>query len=75
MNDTIKEKDRSLAKTDKHPWKMTKSEYESIFGPPRGNSTVTGSFSKHRSAVEIALNRGLKVPEEVLKDYPDLMDV
>lgn len=58
----------------KEPWQMTKAEYESMFGKPRGNSTVTGKFSPHISAVEIALNRGLPVPQEVLKDYPFLMN-
>jgi hypothetical protein len=53
----------------KEIWQMTKAEYESIYGKPQKNSTVTGSFSHHRSAVEIALNRGLEVPEEVLNDY------
>lgn len=57
---------------NKEPWQMTKAEYESVFGKPRGSSTVTGKFSPHISAVEIALNRGLPVPNEVLKDYPFL---
>ncbi|RYZ91961.1 MAG: hypothetical protein EOP06_05675 [Proteobacteria bacterium] len=54
------------------PWQMTKAQYEAKYGKPRGNSTVTGRFSKHKSAVEIALNRGFRVPDEVLNDYPDL---
>lgn len=54
---------------EKKIWQMTKAEYESVYGKSRSNSTVTGGFSRHKSAVEIALNRGLAVPEEVLKDY------
>lgn len=61
-------------KKQKELWQMTKVEYESVFGKPRGASTVTGKFSPHVSAIEIALNRGLPVPEEVLKDYPFLID-
>lgn len=53
-------------------WKITKSEYEKKFGKPKKNTTVTGGFSAHKSAVETALNQGEKVPKEVLKDYPDL---
>ena len=51
---------------------MTKAEYETLYGKPKGTTTVTGKFSPHRSAVEIAINRGLPVPEEVLRDYPSL---
>jgi hypothetical protein len=75
MDDIINEQDRSREIIEKLSWQMTKAEYEIKFGVPRGNSTVTGNFSKHKSAVEIALNRGLPVPAEVLKDYPELMDV
>lgn len=75
MDDILNEQNRSPEKIEQQPWQMTRAEYESKFGAPRGNSTVTGNFSKHKSAVEIALNRGLPVPSEVLKDYPDLMDV
>lgn len=74
MDNFVKEPDQRREETTKHPWEMTKTEYESKFGAPRGNSTVTGNFSKHKSAVEIALNRGLPVPDYVLKDYPDLID-
>ena len=56
----------------KEPWQMTKAEYESLHGAARGNTTVSGRFSQHKSAVEIALNRGLPVPPEVLADYPSL---
>lgn len=75
MDDILNEQRSLPEKMEKQPWQMTKAEYEVKFGTPRGNSTVTGNFSKHKSAVEIALNRGLPVPSEVLKDYPDLMDV
>ena len=51
---------------------MTRAEYEKAHGKPRKNTTGTGGFSSHKSAVEIALNRGLEVPEHVLADYPDL---
>lgn len=64
--------DRIEKKIAKELWQMTKSEYESIHGKPRKNTTGTGGFSSHKSAVEIALNRGLPVPDKVLADYPDL---
>lgn len=72
MTDINRDQENSF-KT-KEPWQMTKAEYESIFGKPRNNSTVTGRFSPHVSAIEIALNRGLPVPQEVLQDYPFLMN-
>lgn len=53
-------------------WQLTKSEYEAEYGKPRKNTTVTGGFSAHMNAVEIALNQGLPVPERVLDDYPRL---
>jgi hypothetical protein len=57
-------------------WKMTKAEYEAKHGKPKtkgpGSTTATGGFSSHKSAVEIALSRGLPVPDKVLADYPDL---
>jgi hypothetical protein len=53
-------------------WQMTKQEYEQKHGKPKANTTKTGGFSAHKSAVEVALNKGLPVPEKVLKDYPDL---
>jgi hypothetical protein len=70
MGDLLKGTNTTSIETQKLPWQMTKAEYEAIHGSPRGNSTVTGYFSRHRDAV--ALNRGLPVPEEVLKDYPEL---
>ncbi len=75
MEDIIKEQDRSSEKSEKQPWQMTKTEYEAKFGTPKANSSVTGSFSRHKNAVEVALNRGLAVPVEVLRDYPDLHGV
>jgi hypothetical protein len=56
----------------KQPWEMTKEEYEAQYGKPKGNTTVTGGFSQHRQAVEVALRRGDPVPASVLADYPDL---
>ena len=56
----------------KELWQMTKSEYEAIHGKPRKNTTGTGGFSPHKSAVEIAYNRGLPVPATVLADYPGI---
>jgi len=58
----------------KELWKMTKAEYEKQHGKPKENTTVTGGFSAHKSAVEIAKNKGLDVPKEVLADYPELME-
>ena len=56
----------------KELWQMTKAEYEEKYGRLRTNTTVTGRFSPHMSAVETALNRGLPVPPKVLADYPSL---
>jgi hypothetical protein len=58
----------------KELWEMTKAEYESVFGKPKARSSVTGKFSAHISAIEVALNRGLKVPDGVLADYPWLKE-
>jgi hypothetical protein len=58
----------------KQLWQMTRAEYESKFGNPKKNTTLTGGFSHHKSAVECALNRGCLVPIEVLADYPDLLN-
>ena len=68
-------RERIQQNNSKEIWQMTKAEYEEIHGSPRGNSTVTGKFSPHLSAVEIAVNRGLPVPEKVLDDYPFLKDM
>lgn len=65
MEDFVLEKSRK-----KELWQMTKAEYESTFGKPQGRASVTGKFSPHISAIEIALNRGLPVSDEVLADYP-----
>lgn len=73
MNEISKE--RVQPTRPKELWQMTKSEYESIYGAPKGKATVTGKFSPHLSAVEIAVNRGLPVPNEVLDDYPFLKDM
>lgn len=75
MNDIMEKQRGFTERPEKQLWQMTKAEYEAKYGGPKSNSTVTGNFSKHKSAIEIAINRGLKVPEEVLKDYPELMDV
>ena len=62
------------ASHQKELWQMTRAEYESIHGQLRANTTVTGRFSPHKSAVETALNRGLPVPAIVLADYPSLVE-
>jgi len=59
-------------KAVKELWQMTKAEYESGFGRLKKNTTVTGGFSPHKSAVEVAINKGLPVPPAVLADYPSL---
>lgn len=58
----------------KELWKMTKAEYEKEHGKPKSNTTATGGFSAHKSAVEVAMNQGKPVPKEVLADYPELME-
>ncbi len=75
MNETIKANENLHPIDNKEIWQMTKAEYEQQFGNPRKNSTVTGKFSRHRNAVETALNRGINVPDEVLKDYPELKEL
>ena len=59
-------------KLQKKIWELTKYEYDQLYGVSTGKSTVSGSFSPHKSAVEIALNSGHIVPQAVLADYPDL---
>ena len=61
-------------KAVKELWQMTKAEYESGFGRLKKNTTGTGGFSPHKSAVEVAINKGLPVPPAVLADYPSLND-
>ncbi|HUV71675.1 MAG TPA: hypothetical protein VMW25_01565, partial [Clostridia bacterium] len=56
----------------KEPWEMTLSEYESIHGKPRKGATSYTENTFHKNAVHTAINQGKPVPEEVLKDYPDL---
>ena len=75
MADILNKQHGITERLEKLPWQMTKVEYEIKFGGPKANSTLTGNFSKHKSVVEIALNRGLPVPSDVLKDYPDLIHV
>jgi hypothetical protein len=72
MNDTKLNKEVEKRMAGNAPWQMTKSEYEKQYGKPSKSTTVTGGFSRHKDAVETAINRGLKVPENVLADYPDL---
>lgn len=63
----------SLKKSDNKPLhEMTRAEYEAKHGKARKNTTVTGGFHPHASAVETALNQGKRVPDHVLKDYPHL---
>lgn len=56
----------------KEPWEMTLSEYESIHGKPSKGATSYTENTFHKNAVHTAINQGKSVPEEVLKDYPDL---
>lgn len=49
----------------KQPWQLTKEDY--AFGEPDDQSNA-----EHRAEVEQALKDGNKVPENVMKDYPDL---
>lgn len=60
------------SKPAKEPWEMTREEYESKYGKPAKNTTVTNAFSPHKEAVATAINQGRSVPPEVLADYPDL---
>jgi hypothetical protein len=63
---------QEIKKSEKADHEITQKEYESKYGKPKKNTTVTGGFHPHKSKVEIALNSGKKVPEHVLKDYPEL---
>ena len=70
----IKELEKKLSSHEL--WQMTKKEYEEKYGKSDKRTTVTttgtGKHSPHKEAIMTALNRGLKVPENVLKDYPEL---
>jgi len=54
--------------------KLSKQEYLDKYGKPRKNTTVTGGFDAHKSAVEIAINQGRVIPEKVLIDYPEFRE-
>lgn len=73
QNDTPAPPKPVVDPSHKEIWQMTRAEYERTYGQLRTNTTVTGRFSPHKSAVEIALNKGLPVPQEVLADYPSLV--
>ena len=62
----------SLISQKKELWQMTMAEYEYAHGQLRVNTTVTGGFSPHKNAVEVAVNKGHPVPQEVLADYPSI---
>ena len=49
----------------KPTWQMTKKEY--------ANSGNELSEAYHRNAIVIAIRKGEPVPENVLRDYPDLI--
>lgn len=55
-------------------WELSKQEYIDKYGKPRENTTVTSGFDAHKSAVEIAVNRGRILPENVLIDYPEFRE-
>jgi hypothetical protein len=63
---------QEIKKSEKADHEITQKEYESKYGKPKKNTTITGGFHPHKSKVETALNSGKKVPEHVLKDYPEL---
>lgn len=67
-----KQDSEDLEKASKPIHEMTRKEYENTYGKPRKNTTVTGGFHPHKEAVEIAINQGKSVPDEVLDDYPHL---
>lgn len=52
------------------PWEMTRKQFaESV---SEGGVLDERAFKRHRNIVQLALNEGKPVPEDVLKDYPDL---
>ena len=58
-----KPEEPSRQREEKEPWQMTQEEY--VDGHIK-------SQGMHREGVRLALARGDAVPDEVLKDYPDL---
>ena len=55
----------------KEPWEMTRQEFAA--STEAKNFPITKEVDiPHRAAIEHALSEGKPVPEEVLKDYPDL---
>jgi len=55
----------------KEPWEMTKDEYRE--SQRKGSEVLPLSVGKfHKSSVKQAIEHGEIIPEEVLKDYPDL---
>ena len=61
---------KRLEKTSPDSWTLTLDEYAASRGDDRDVCTET-----HRANVKFAMRRGKYVPKNVLKDYPDLVDV
>ncbi|NLV18342.1 MAG: hypothetical protein GXY51_02505 [Bacteroidetes bacterium] len=58
---------------DKELWEVTKDEISQLkFKDLKGNKTPFLTEEQHKIAIQKALKEGKPVPEEVLKDYPDL---
>lgn len=58
----------------KQPWEMTLKEYIDMRSEHAGAFDF-GFPQYHKSHVEEAIKQGLPVPEKVLKEYPDLMNL
>ena len=61
---------KRMEKTSPDSWTLTLDEYAASRGDDRDVCTET-----HRANVKFAMRRGKYVPKNVLKDYPDLVDV
>lgn len=55
-------------------YELTKGEYAAIYGKTKGNTTITGGFSRHKNAIEVAINSGIVVSKHILKEYGLVQD-
>lgn len=77
----LKEEVKIETKVEKQPWEVTKEQLHEGVAPnvwkfPDGSIRMGyKGEAYHKSQIKQALEEGKKVPDEVLKDYPDLQKV
>lgn len=77
----LREEVKTETKVEKQPWEVTKEQLHEGVAPnvwkfPDGSIRMGyKGEAYHKSQIKQALEEGKKVPDEVLKDYPDLQKV